>query len=374
MSATLAFLLLASLCQAAHASARAAQVPAATPSTLGQERTYRVRQTVKLDQIPDNAKLVRWWVSIPDDERHQEVLDLAVLSAPGTWSLEREPDRGNRFLHIEAREPGTTALEAVVEFTVRRQPVWVDVKPDSVGMITEEHRRIFAEEVRLDAPHMEVTPVIQELADGVCGTTDNPAVQARQLLQYVASTADHYSKDSSKPRCGVGDANDCLANMGGCCTDLHSLFIALARARGIPSRMQMGYRLLEKNEGKEVDPGYRCWVECFLPGYGWVPADIVEADAPGGMGPERWFNGLSERRVWLNEGRQFQLNPAQAGGRVNTMVIGYAEIDGQPARVLPEGEVAPQLTRTVKFTEVCGDEPTTLEGKSSQGTRSKVHR
>ena len=53
-----------------------------------------------------------------------------------------------------------------------------------------------------------------------------------------------------------------------------------ARARGIPARLQMGYRLRETNEGKEVDPGYRCWAEYFVPNYGWVSADIVEADAP----------------------------------------------------------------------------------------------
>jgi hypothetical protein len=172
------------------------------------------------------------------------------------------------------------------------------------------------------------------------------------MLDAVASKADHYSKDPSKPKCGIGDAGECIKNEGGCCTDLHSLFIAMARSRGIPARLQMGYRLLAKNEGKEVDPGYRCWAEYFLPGYGWVPADIVEADAVDGLGPKRWFTGLTERRLWLNEGREFILSPRQAGERVNTMIMGYAEIDGVPARVLPEGELTPQLTRAVHFVEV----------------------
>jgi hypothetical protein len=33
------------------------------------------------------------------------------------------------------------------------------------------------------------------------------------------------------------------------------------------------------------------------------------------------------------------------------MTIGYAEIDGQPVRLLPEGELKPQLTRTILYTE-----------------------
>jgi hypothetical protein len=150
-----------------------------------------------------------------------------------------------------------------------------------------------------------------------------------------------------------------MTNGGGCCTDLHSLFIALARARGIPARLQMGYRVLEKDENKEVDPGYRCWVEYFLPGCGWVPADIVEADAVDGMGPARWFAGLTERRLWLNSGREFTLEPRQAQKTpVNTMIIGHAEIDGVPARVLPDGPLEAQLKRKVHFTEVRGDAST----------------
>lgn len=53
-----------------------------------------------------------------------------------------------------------------------------------------------------------------------------------------------------------------------------------------------------------------------------------------------------------NQGREFAFAGRKAPGRVNTMVIGYAEIDGVPARVLPEGPKAAQLSRTVLFTEV----------------------
>ena len=319
---------------------------------LGETRVYRVEQLAVLDAIPTDANQVRWWVSIPDNERFQEILDFSVVDAPGTWRIERDAVRGNRFLYIEAPAPKDGKLEAKVEFTLRRRPVLVDVDPAKVGPITALHRRMYAEEVRTDAPHMTVTADIARMADEVCGAEKNPALQARKLLQHVADLADHYSKDPSKPNCGIGDADDCLTNAGGCCTDLHSLFIALARASGIPSRLQMGYRLNPKNAGKSYDPGYRCWVEYFLPGYGWVSADIVEADAEGGLGPDRWFTGLTEWRLWLNEGRQFELRPSQAAPPVNTMIIGHAEIDGRPARVLPEGDNPAQMSRTIRFEEV----------------------
>lgn len=331
------------------ATASAAEPAGATTTT-----TYRVRQTAKLSEIPAGAKDVKWWVAIPDDERHQDVLDLTVVSAPGTWRFVTEPDRANRFLYIEVAHPGTDTLAATVEFTVRRQSVFVDVDPTQVGPITDTLRRLFSDELRQDAPYMAVTANVRAMADAACGTETNVATQAGLLLAAVADRVNHYSIDTTVPKCSPGDAEACMAKGGGCCTDLHSLFIACARARGIPSRLQMGYRLREPNAGKEVDPGYRCWAEYFLPGYGWVPADIVEADDPKGLGRTRWFSGLTERRVWLNSGREFDLaGRADSTHRVNTVVVGHAEIDGVEVRVIPDEalNLPAQITRTVLYTE-----------------------
>ena len=327
----------------------ALDLPAAEPVIT----TYRVQQNVTLSDIPAGAKTVKFWISIPDNERYQEVLDFAVVSAPGTWSVVREPDRGNRFLLVETHSPKAAALTTKVEFTVRRRSVFTEIDPARVSPITDSHRTLYAEELRPDAPHMKATPRIVKLANEACSSETNVATQARLLLGAVADYADHYSKDPSKPNCGIGDAEDCLTSAGGCCTDMHSMFIAMARTRGIPARLQMGYRLREPNEGKEVDPGYRCWAEYFVPGYGWVSADIVEADDPKGLGRTRWFTGLTERRLWLNEGREFSLaGRAVTAHRVNTMIIGYAEIDGVEARVLPDGDKKAQLARTVRYTEI----------------------
>jgi transglutaminase-like putative cysteine protease len=326
-----------------------------------QPRTYLVRQTVVLSDIPAGARKVRWWVAIPDDHRGQEVLDFSVVAAPGAWSLQREPEHGNRLLYVEIDKPAGPTLETVVDFTLRRSPVRVDVDAAKVGELSAEQRKLFADELRVDAPHMQATADIRAIADKVCGGEKNAAVQASKLLEWVAANADHYSKDPSKPKCGVGDAGNCLAQGGGCCTDLHSLFIALARSRGIPARLEMGYRLQAKNVGLEVDPGYRCWPEYFVAGYGWVPADIVEADnATDASEHQRWLTGLTERRLWLDEGRDFVLSPKQDGPRVNTLITGYAEIDGQPARVLPEGDKQPQLARKVKFTELAAGDSAAL--------------
>jgi transglutaminase-like putative cysteine protease len=324
--------------------AQAAQEPANV--------TYNVEQTVTLSGIPEGSRTVKWWISIPGDDSNQEVLDLAA-SVPGKWSVVTEPDRGNRFLFTEVSSLSAPTLTAKFNFTLRRRAVLVAIDPQKVGPVTDSVRQVFAGDLLQDAPHMEVTPAIAAMAAKACGAESNPAVEAKLLQTLVAGTTVHYSRDPSKSKFSPGDAETCLAHGGGTCTDIHSLFIALARARGIPARLQMGYRLREANEGKNVDPGYRCWAEYFLPGYGWVPTDLVEAEDPKGLGPDRWFSGLTARRLWLNQGREFNLpDRASTSHRVNTMIIGYAEIDGVEARVLPEGDKPAQLSRTVMFTEV----------------------
>ena len=316
--------------------------------------TYRVRQIVSLSEIPRGSKVVRLWVSIPNDEANQKLLDFQVDFAAGEWKIVADQDRRGKFLQVEVREPSTENVDVQVSFSIRRVPTFVELDAKKAGPMTDGLKQMLGEYLIQNAPHMEVTEAVKKIADEVCGDEQNIARQASQLLEYVAKTVDHYSYSSNPemPTCGIGDAAKCLAQGGGCCTDLNSLFISLARARGIPTKLNMGYRLLEKNAGRLVDPGYRCWVEYFVPNYGWVSADIVEADTPGGLGPARWFTGLTARRIWLNEGREFKLAADQAVDRVNHMSIGYGEIDGKPVRVLPSGKLKTQITRRVDFTEI----------------------
>jgi transglutaminase-like putative cysteine protease len=311
-----------------------------------------VRQTVTLKEIPEGSRSVRLWIAIPGDAHAQKLLDLKVSSAPGPWRIERESEHGNRFIYVEVEEPGTKELSVVVDFSVRREPIRERIDPASSGPLTDAHRSLFAEFLRTDTPLMEVDAKIRTIADRACGSERNVVLQARRLFDYVADYADHYSKDPTKPKCGRGAAVDCLEQKGGCCTDLHSLFIALARARGIPARLQFGLRLQPQNEAKQVDPGYRCWVEYFVPGYGWVPTDVVAGDSGALAERDAYVSGLDDRRLWYCEGRDFELSPRQTGGRVNTMIVGHAEIDGTWVSVLPGTDGSPSpLARTLEFVE-----------------------
>ena len=350
------------------ALAAAGVAAAANHHTIAPEiietRTVNLTQTVTLREIPAGAKQVRLWVPIPSDGAWQRVVDCQVMSAPGmtsagiaspgSWKMVKQDQGRGQFVYAEINNPKSDSASVVVRCTVQREGVHFaldDFQP------TEIQSTLFEDDLDRKAPLMEVDQRIRDMADKACGEERDPARQAMLLLKTVAENEDHYSKDPSKPKCGRGSASDCLDHGGGCCSDMHSLFIALARARGIPARIQYGYRLLDAKAGASFDPGYRCWVEFFIPGAGWVPTDVVAADAAEEANPLRWAS-LSAARVWLWQGRSFNLTPTDKAGPIHTMICGWAEIDGQPVDPLPAADGTPsRLGRTVQFEILKKDRP-----------------
>lgn len=314
---------------------------------ITQTRVFRIRQTVTLSDIPAGDHEVRLWVPIPADGSYQHVLDRRVLEAPAGWTLEKQPQSGAQMVVSQGRAQGT--LRVVVETTLSRQSPSFDLDAAAGAM----QPALFAEELREDEPLMALDAQVLELSRRACAGETDTARKVVRLLDAVADAADHYSKDPSKPKCGRGAAQDCLANGGGCCTDLHSLFIAAARAAHIPARMQYGYRLKADKENTEYDPSYRCWVEFYLPGSGWVPTDLVVADAGEPTERRKSYGMLDAQRVWLWEGRGLELVPRQKSEPIRTMSCGWAEIDGVPVDVLPGKDGSPsKLARTITFQDL----------------------
>jgi transglutaminase-like putative cysteine protease len=312
-------------------------MPLCVVQTTQADAIYTVRQTFSLKDLPEGGKQVRGWFWMPEDRPGQKVLEFTVLEAPDSFRITRDPRYGRSWIYAESA--ASKPLSVVTEFKVLRQKISGMADASKTRPLTDEHRRAFAMELRKDEKHMEVTPKFQKIADGLAGNEKNPVVQARRFFDFVIEKSDHYSKSSPTPKglC-LGDANECLAGTGDCCTDQHALFIALCRARGIPCRLMYGSRLKPENAGKEHDPGYRCWPTFFAPDLGWVPLDISSADTGGDRASE-WFGGLDENRVEWAEGRDFDLEP-RSKVRPDLVIRGWVEVDGKPHA---------GLVRTIKF-------------------------
>ncbi len=293
------------------------------------ETVFTVRQTFTVKDVPADAKTVRGWFWMPEDRPGQRVLEFRVTEAPKSFRITRDPRYGRSWLHAETAA-SDKPLRIVTEFKVIRQQITGMADARMAGPMTEDYNRAFATELRLDEKQMEVTPEIGKIANGLAGKETNPVLMARKFFQYVIDKSDHYSKWGPMPKglC-LGSAKECMLGTGDCCSDQHALFIALCRARGIPCRMMFGSRLKPENEGKDHDPGYRCWPTFFAPGLGWVPLDISSADAAPAERADEWFGGLDENRVEWAEGRDFDMEPRSAV-RPDLVIRGYVEVDGKP--------------------------------------------
>jgi transglutaminase-like putative cysteine protease len=290
---------------------------------------------------------------MPEDRPEQKVLEFRVVEAPKTFRIARDPRYGRSWLYAESS--GKDPLRVVTEFKVLRRAVAGMAEADKAGPLTDEHRRTFAQELRLDEKQMEVSDKMRGIANDLAGNERNPVLQARKFFDFVIKKSDHYSKSGTSPKglC-LGSANECLAGTGDCCTDQHALFIALCRARGIPCRLLYGSRLKPENEGKEHNPGYRCWPNFFAPGLGWVPLDISSADTAPTDRASQWFGGLDENRLEWAEGRDFDFEPRSAV-RPDLVIGGWIEVDGKPHK---------GLERTVKFTRQPASAPRSVTAAS----------
>ncbi len=298
----------------------------------------------------EGAGTVRIWFPLPREESDQAITELQI-EAPGGHQVTRD-GHGNRYVYV-AVQGATAPVVVKTRFVVTRAEVNVDADPARTRPLTEAERQAHAADLQQNR-HVVMGDDIQALAAQIAGTERNPVVVARRLYDWTLDNIEYWVKDPAKWKASpVGSSEYCLANRTGNCTDFHSLWTALARASGIPTRMVYGALFKPSLDGKDRDASYHCWPEFWAPGIGWVPHDVAVADifvqpialdanntervtlttATGYAGPDRawvdyYFGNLEARRVTFTQGRDLTLEPPQQAGPVNAVAKGYVEIDG----------------------------------------------
>lgn len=189
-------------------------------------------------------------------------------------------------------------------------------------------------------PYLEATsfgPVdgdVKKLADQITKGKKGVLAKARAIYDWVCV---NMYRDPNTRGCGLGDVPSLLNTLGGKCADIHSVYVALARAAGVPAREVFGLRL-GKKDGDDITGGHHCWAEFYLPGYGWVPVD--PGDVRKGMLTEQlmldsprtaelrsyFWGGLDPYRIKLGTGRDLTLTPAQQGKPVNYLMYPFAQV------------------------------------------------
>ncbi len=172
------------------------------------------------------------------------------------------------------------------------------------------------------------------LADRITGGKTTVLSKAQAIYAWVV---ENMRRDPDTYGCGKGDVCSLLENLGGKCVDIHSVFVALCRASGVPAYEVFGLRLAKKGS-EDVSTWQHCWAMFFLPGYGWVPVD--PADVRKAMLTEKldlkdartndlrnyYWGGIDPYRIKVGVGRDLTLNPPQNGKPVNYLMYPFAQV------------------------------------------------
>jgi transglutaminase-like putative cysteine protease len=175
---------------------------------------------------------------------------------------------------------------------------------------------------------------VKILADQITKGQKTLRGKAKAIYDWIC---ENMYRDPETIGCGLGDVCALLEKPGGKCTDIHSVFVALCRAAGVPTREVFGIRQ-GKKAVEDITTWQHCWAEFYLPGYGWVPVDPADVrkmmltqnlklgDAKTKEYREYFWGAWDQFRVKFAKGRDLILNPPQHGAPVNTFGYPYAQI------------------------------------------------
>lgn len=312
--------------------------------------------------VPEGCDTLRLWLPVPArNDPDQRVLSLSV-DAPVSHRMVVD-SQGNEFLFVESRRPAPGPFVVTTRFAVERFEVRRSVDPSMTRPLTQEELQRFGADLQSTSQSV-IDDDVRAMAARVVGNERNPIRIGRLLYDAILDHVEYHVKDpkpdSSKTMqaSGTGSSRYTYEQCTGNCTDFHSLYAALARAAGLPTREVYGSFFKGPLDGQDKDQSYHCWIEFYAPNIGWVPLDVAVADvfvsdftpnehslprvilttANGYQGPDPflvdyYFGNLEERRVVWHRGRDLIMTPRQSGAPLLWNATGYAEIDGKAARV-----------------------------------------
>ncbi len=260
---------------------------------------------------------VRVWLPIPPTNQHQAV-SIKASRFPAKATTSREAEYGNCMVYFDTTAPKNGEVSFSITYEVARAEVKALGRDGQE--LSREERRLFLKPNRL----VPTSGRPLDLLKGINAPVDQLDL-GRLLYERVDS---HLKYDKSQPGYGNGDSVWACDSQFGNCTDFHSLFISLARAKGLPARFEIGFPIPEAR-GKGNIGGYHCWAFFHTDRHDWVPTDISEADKHPEM-KDYYFGNLTEDRVAFSSGRDLNLVPRQAGEPLNFFVYPYIEVDGNP--------------------------------------------
>ena len=246
------------------------------------DASYVVRVTP-----PPNAHKVRARIPLPSSDQFQTISQLQ-LKAPAAVVIRKESKVGDRYAYLTV---DTSRIQGHFEVRVMFRVYRSERRPNLTAATVSPgpYPNDVAEFLQTDAPAVG-GEALMLLARAQTENLSDPLQKARGIYDFVISRRAESDSAGQNSAEGVTACHSHVRD----CADANTLFVAMTRAVGIPSRLQIGF-VLPQGQKEGTIAGARTWAEFFIAGIGWVPVDASEND------PEsRSFGALDGHRVMIS--------------------------------------------------------------------------
>lgn len=288
----------------------------ATTNATPEAKTFEASYTATVANVPAGTKNLKVWIPLPISRGNQTVSDV-VIDSPFKWTRYHDKTFGNDYAFTTIAEPPAGDLSVTVRFTATRRTATLDAPAEKAATKADLARALKSDKL------VTLSPRVRKLADEVTAGKTEPLDQAHAIYDYLITTMKY---DKTIAGWGKGDTERACDIKAGNCTDFHSLFMSLARAKGIPARFVIGFPLTAADGQVK---GYHCWAEFYVKGRGWIPVDASDASKSSDPSVRQFlFGHLDPNRVQFTVGRDLVLTPKTAEP-LNYFIYPHAEANGE---------------------------------------------
>lgn len=194
-----------------------------------------------------------------------------LIDPPGARVMRRIDFFTNQVHHFELHEPHTV-LEVCARSTVE---TLVDPRDLTLPSPAEGLRGLDRAEAFYDflsaSTRVQLVPMMLHEALEVVGGFDDTRVAVESLMHFVFQ---HFQYTQGVTAVDT-NVSQVFEKGEGVCQDFAHVMIALCRSVQIPARYVSGYFFVDKEAKGTADDNTasHAWVDCYLPGIGWVGYD-----------------------------------------------------------------------------------------------------
>ncbi|HEY6325696.1 MAG TPA: transglutaminase family protein [Candidatus Cybelea sp.] len=308
-------------------------------------RAWRTFRLTTLVTLPGSTQPVRAWIPVPGFVESDWMRPGAT-----TWetnatsaSIVREGKWGVKVLVVDWLKPQPFATIKITSVVATRDRVVDLAKPGRPQALGGAEYALYTSATKLQP----TDGIVADTAKKIVGSAISDAARAKLIYEWVVESA---SRNPKTRGCGLGDVSFMLetGDLSGKCADINGLYVALARAAGIPARDLYGIRVAPSAFGyhslgtssNTISKAQHCRAEVYLSEYGWVPADpadvrkVMLEEPPGHLAlsdpkvkaaRETLFGAWEGNYVAYNDGHDVAL-PGSSGDELGFLMYPQAEV------------------------------------------------